>query len=185
MCHFVTAVLPRGADIDALRPIADAHSRRLEPLENRSVQAQLQQGEQYFLTTRASCDCGCALGARGGTGSHTALDAAAAARRRRLKGWSAARVARWIEQKEEALTRANEKHDTCVYSGAAEWVEFVRTTLSSGATPYIGLLLHWSSGPLSQRMKILERVVVPFSQINEDTILDAREDVLYIFQRDP
>lgn len=63
MCHYITASLPGSADHAALDALARGYGRQFKPLSNPDIEAQLQPGERYFITTLGHCDCGTPLGA--------------------------------------------------------------------------------------------------------------------------
>jgi hypothetical protein len=87
MCYYITAVLPLSANQVALAAIAHKYGRRLQPLTNPSIEAQLQAGEKYFVTTVGHCDCGTALGALAREYAQTKpVDQLAQERKLKLKG---------------------------------------------------------------------------------------------------
>lgn len=182
MCHYVTAVLPESADLEALGAIAAAHGRQFRPLANPSIERRLLEGERYFLTTLGHCDCGTAFGARNAPAGRRRLDPAAETTRLRAKGWSEAKIARALSQKAGAASRAKAARAARDRSASTDWVRFVHDVLSSKATPYVGLLLHWYSGALSTRIELAGREAVPGAAVAESVLLDAKEDVLYVFR---
>lgn len=179
MCHFVTAVLPESANREALTTIVDSYGRKLEPLANASIEAQLRPGERYFLTTHGACDCGTALGAL--IGEEAAIqkrkDAANSEEAKlKKKGWSQSKIARWRAQKAEHFAKPTHTQES------TEWTQLLKDVLSSGYTESIGLLLHWYNGSLSGQVEIKGRKVISAPQITPEMLGRIQEDVLYEFK---
>lgn len=184
MCHFITAVLPKAANVALAREVAELHHRRLVEQENSSVAAQLGPGELYFLTTPGQCDCGTMLGCMQRLGVPASRDKDAESARLKRRGWSDAKVARWLADKDKAVERnvAN-RADFCQnhLNDNDHWVELLRAVLTAQATPYIGLLLHWYSGPLTGRIRLAAREVVDKPDSWPQALANMREDVVYLF----
>lgn len=66
----------------------------------------------------------------------------------------------------------------------ASWLGFLRATLESGKTPYIGLLVHMYSGSLEADFELKARRVVRCGDRTGDMLGRMEEDVLYVFYRD-
>jgi hypothetical protein len=49
--------------------------------------------------------------------------------------------------------------------------------------PYIGILLHMYSGPLSGRIQLSRRQIVPAGELTADPLADLEQDVIYEFRR--
>jgi hypothetical protein len=181
MCHFISAVLPASADLPLLEQIASAHGRRLQPLNNPSVRALLKPGEGYFLTTQGHCDCGTSLGEVARAESQlpklqNAVDTKEQKLRR--KGWTAAKVARWREQKVQHLQSPRDS----VSDEITRWLSLLKQILTFGGSPYIGLLLHWYDGQVEDDIEISERQAVPFKLLGPEFLGRLKEDVLYDFR---
>lgn len=104
-------------------------------------------------------------------------------KRLRAKGWSEAKIARSLARQEDAAARAEKLRGAHDVREATGWLEFIDEALKSSLTPYLGILLHWYSGPLSERITVAGREVVSCSELSAEVLADAREDVLYVFQR--
>ncbi len=177
MCHFITAVLPRSANHSALAEIAARHGRALKPQRNPSVEEHLKPGEHYFLTTKCHCDCGTTLGALRRAESKFERRKSAAEKEEsklRRKGWSEAKIKRWKEQKAEHLAKLKSTQD------ATDWEDLLRDMLNSRQTPFVGLLLHWYSSSIEERIELQGREDV---KVSAETLGRMREDVLYEFQK--
>lgn len=176
MCHFITAVLPGSANLSALAEIASRHGRALKPQRNLSVEEHLKPGEHYFLTTQSHCDCGTTLGALRRADSKLERRKSAAEKQEsklRRKGWSEAKIKRWKEQKAEHLAKLKSTQN------ATDWEHLLIDLLNLRQTPFVGLLLHWYSGPIEERIELQGREDVKASA---ETLGRMREDVLYEFQ---
>lgn len=178
MCHFITAVLPGSANHAALAEIAARHGRALKPQRNPSVEEHLKSGEHYFLTTQGHCDCGTALGALGRAESKLERRKSAADNEEsklRRKGWSEAKIKRWKEQKSEHLAKPKSTPE------ATDWEDFLKELLSSRQTPFVGLLLHWYSGPIEGRIELQGREA---ANLSAEILGRMQEDVLYEFRKE-
>lgn len=98
MCHYITGTLPSATVPPAAMPVAESHHLQFEALANPFVQEQLRQGEGYFRLGRGMCDCGTPLGSRDPSASRWRPSAKELVKLHR-KGWSEAKIARWMEQK--------------------------------------------------------------------------------------
>lgn len=182
MCHYVTATIPNSADSDAIAAVFEAHGLGFSLVENRHVQPQLHKGDRYVLTTRGSCDCGTPIGSRRTVGRDEPHARELAKLRKR--GWSEAKIRRWLEQKRETRERSERQADAAARSRtpeAAEWVALLADVLGHAAR--VGLLLHWYRGGIDSERITLEREVVPRVELTAERLLSMREDVIYEFQR--
>src|SRR5687768_8778719 len=106
MCHYITATLPQSVDTDSVAPIFRSHKFAFDLISNPHVSAQLEAGDLYLLTTTGHCDCGTALGSLNVRGPQDDLSHERELKKFRKQGWSEAKIARWIQQKENT----KEKH---------------------------------------------------------------------------
>jgi len=180
MCHYITAVLPANADITRLQGIAESHQHALRPLHSLAMQGQLEAGEQYFVTTAGHCDCGTPLGAfkvRPGRDDRISKE-----RKLRLKGWSESKIARALDQHDAHEGRERESRLTTLESGLVEWRNLVLAWLESGATPYIGLMLHFYDGPIDEGFALQGREIKERAAVDASTLGHMVDDVLYEFR---
>ena len=186
MCHYITAVLPKAAEHQALDAIARKHGRQFRPLSNPGVEEFIQPTEAYFLTTLGHCDCGTPLGTRSrSSGKRKPLDLAAQEKQLRQKGWSEARISRSLSQKREKLFEANLVSEKETKKSTVAWHSLLTEVISSGKTPYVCLLLHFYSGSLQSRIEVSERIATRLSSDTADFLGMMREDVLYEFRSQP
>jgi len=185
MCTYITAVISAGADEATLSQIADRWGHGWEAIDNPHVQAQLRSWERYFSTTRKHCDCGTALGSAGPEWRHRHKDPADKVPGLRRKGWSEAKIARWLEDKQRAAGHRERKEAWLADQppGPEEemWLGFLREGLAQGAARSIGLLLHWYSGDLDERISIVGRTRVDVSTADGAVLREMEYDRLYDF----
>jgi len=181
MCHYVTAALPPGTDLPALRQLLGGKCG-LVPVENPSVQAQLPPGTVYVYLSGNYCDCGTPLG-RLRRDLGRADDPEGQVPRLRRKGWSEARISRWRDQKQAAREKDRRTVQGMAEGMTAEvewWLSYLRRLLGAGGVRSIGLLLHWYSGSLTgERITLRERIRLPIGQVRPEFLVQIEEDVLY------
>ena len=181
MCHFVTAVLPNTVPREVLDGIAKLHGKQFEPLENLSVQEQLRATESYVLATAGVCDCGTGLGAL--TRSESSVHGRNEDEDRlRRKGWSETKIARSLDMKEGRSLAQHAKREEAALENVQIWLELLAQVFSSNRVPYVGLLLHWYSGPLNSRIQLHGRQVVRREELTAKVLASMREDVVYEFR---
>lgn len=178
VCHYLTAALPEGVDLPALAPILKTHRQTLTPLSNPWVEAQLPAALAYSSACGKHCDCGTAVG---WLAQQDPLEPGADATRLRRRGWSDARVQRWLEEKGRAHEkRFRDREGSTPHDEAEAWAAFIRALLIGGRLNCFGLLLHWYSGsPETERFRLRDtRTASP----DAGAILRVEEDVLTLFE---
>lgn len=181
MCHYITAILPPSAQASAIADIFRKHGRALIALENPSVQAKLLEGERYFVTSKARCDCGTGLGASqrvGRSRRRSTLDSQVENLRR--KGWSDAKVSRWLQQHDEQQMAHSKTGD--LTGGVDGWIALLKEVVGSARADSVCLLLHSYHGPLSEPIQIKRRSVIAEKDITSEALRAIDEDVLYEFK---
>lgn len=186
MCHFITATLPRGADADAAAAIARRHGRVWVPCENPHVISQLGTGEGYFFTTSGHCDCGTAVGSLARPQLPRRKPEKQVPKLRR-KGWSEAKIQRWLDEKHGTEKRRAAEAEARVGNPPFEaemWVSLLRDLLAELVVDHVGLLLHMYCGGLeTEPIHLLRSRSVEPPELTVDLLLQAEEDVLYRFQK--
>ena len=186
MCTYITAVLAAGADEERVRGLADHWRHGWEAIENRHVLKQLRPGERYYMTTGKYCDCGTALGSLSSEWRGRTDEPSLKVPALRRKGWSEAKIARWLEDKRKAAGHRQRKEQWLAGNPAGPeeelWLGFLNAAITQGATRSIGLLLHWYGGAVeTERIDIGSRTQVRLAQANEDVLRRMEYDVLYEF----
>ncbi|WP_286392273.1 hypothetical protein [Pseudanabaena mucicola] len=177
MCYFITAVLPRSANLPVLTDIAIRHGRALKPQRNPSIEEHLEPGEHYFLTTQGHCDCGTFLGSLARDESKLERQKNTADNEElklRRKGWSETKLKRWKEQKADRLTKSKSALD------AANWESLLNDMLNSCQTSFVGLLLHSYNGPIEEHIDLRGREA---ASVTAETLAQMQEDILYEFRK--
>lgn len=182
MCHFVTAVLPEAAPLQALDGIARLHGKQFAPLDNPSVHTQLRSAETYVLATAGVCDCGTGLGALGRAEARTRVNEHAEVRKLRRKGWTETKISRSLAMKEGRVLAQHARRTDDALADAQAWLDMLMDVFSSTQVPYVGLLLHWYNGALSSRIELQGRQVVPQGELTPRTLASMKEDVVYEFR---
>lgn len=112
-----------------------------------------------------------------------APDWAAEEHRLLKKGWSQAKVARSLGQRREHWDSDAGKDAQTNVEAMASWVNLIEAVLDSGSTPYLGLLIHFYSGPLDEQVELTGRVDVSRGEAQAEYLGGMKEDMLYVFQR--
>ena len=188
MCTYITAVIPARADEAAVRRCADEWGHGWAAIDNRYVLGQLRPGERYYLTTRKHCDCGTALGSLGPEWEHRPDDPTEKIPALRRRGWSGAKIARWLKDKERA---AGHRQRTAALGAGHPampeeelWLGFLRAAVAGGLAESVGLLLHWYSGRVeSERIDLENRTRVPLGELDETVLRNMAYDHLYEVRR--
>ncbi|MAG59048.1 MAG: hypothetical protein CMJ83_22395 [Planctomycetes bacterium] len=184
MCLFITATLSSDANLDALRPLITQHQLEFAPLDNPHVREQLEPGEGYFHASGCHCDCESTLGSH--PSSREPVDREVR-RHLRRKGWSEAKIQRWLDQ-QKAIAARNERvarqQGGRPTPSLRQWEEALRALIDSGHTSHVGLLLHDFQGSLSAEViTVLARESIPVEELSAQYLLGLRKDVLYRFGR--
>ncbi len=189
MCHFITATMAPQGDEASVRRLAKASLLQWDPIEHLGVQASLASGERYYLTTSRSCDCGTEIGLA--LRSESALpsqqrDFSRDIRNLKKKGWSAAKIDRWMEQSKADTARKHQEAANRLSGQHLElqrWVQFIASVLDGGHAQWIGILLHWYSGDIAtESIDAGNRRWLSRRELTEDYLLRAEEDVLHTFR---
>jgi len=189
MCHFITATLPKDADLEKSAEVFNAYQLRFKEMENESVREHLEKGDYYIFTTKGICDCGTVLASQDPknyqpdeTDAPEYIDKVI--EKLRAKGWSDAKISRW--QKESELNDEKTKREEAqtheqAMTSAEDWVNFIQDILSSKATKRIGILVHEYKGSLDSRIEILGKETVPLKKLGPKFLVEMHEDVIYDF----
>ena len=181
MCYYITAVLPPATDPLAAQSIAERHGRNLTPIENGGVKEQLRSGELYCLTTAGHCDCDTTLGLLSRKRQPHQTQKDARARKLEALGWSKTKIERALSQSAQSQERNAAR---AAQSAAAEtegWAKFIAAVHAAGI-PYIGLLLHFYDGALSQNIQLKSRVLLKSSSQATAVLPRIAEDTIYEFR---
>ena len=180
---------PNG-DESAVRRLAKASLLKWEPLDNPGVIKQLRRGERYFLTTRGMCDCGTEIGVSvrtAGTLPPRDADLSREVKKLKKKGWTDAKVDRWIEQTKADVARKHTESEARLRGPHPEvdrWIQFVSLVLAGNHADWIGILVHWYGGNVAtEAIAAGNRRWVTLDNFTEDYLLNAEEDTLHTIAR--
>lgn len=184
VCYYITGLLGARGNAVQVQRIAETFHIRWEPIENSSIKRQLAAGESYYYTTWSTCDCMTSLGSgRNDPGLPRNHDRKVAQLRK--QGWSAAKIDRWIADREVVATRKRlAKAEQAALPGpdAQRWAELFTTVLTSKAATSIGLLLHWyKRGVENERFDNLKAQSLTKDELSPEFLGKIEEDVLYRF----
>ena len=179
MCTFITIVLPASANLPGVKTLAEAAGLGFAPYRNPNLEGQLQPGELLVRATLGHCDCDTPL-ARLAAGRETKI--AEQPVRSPRKGWSAAKLARWAEQKRAAVDR--DEHGVLADERLDRWLTFLLGALSVKGVTFVGLLVHTINHGLEDSpCQLAGRQLLPISTIDRDKLTRLAQHVLYAFHR--
>jgi hypothetical protein len=175
MCYCITLVV-RGSDAATIDAVLRRHGRQAKPISNASIRGALVPGEAQFLTTVGHCDCGTAL-------APTVIDRAGKrteqAAKLAKKGWSQAKIDRWLSDRVKADDRADERRHANTPDSLDLWFRVISDLLATPGVQHAGLLLHFYSGDLEDEVIEPIRETVPVRDF-EAGLANIREDQLLI-----
>ena len=179
MCIFITIVLPASANLPGVKTLAEAAGLGFAPYRNPNLEGQLQSGELLFRATLGHCDCDTPLASLA-VGQETEIAEQHVWPPR--KGWSAAKLARWAEQKRAAADR--DEHGVLADQRLDRWLTFLCGALSVKGVTFVGLLVHTINHGLEDSpCQLAGRQSLPISTIDRDKLTRLAQHVLYAFQR--
>jgi hypothetical protein len=185
MCLYITATLPQNAKLGCVAPIFDSHKLSFVIVSNSSVLEQLPSGDVYISTTTSHCDCGSALGSLSRLSRDEPENYEHEIKKMKRKGWSEAKIRRWLEQKEQTKEKHTREDERLAKSNtplARDWAEFISDVLGSKCTGSIGILLHFYHTDVeNERIKILGKEKVKLDELTPRRLMEMKEDLVYEF----
>ncbi len=196
MCLFVAAILPPEVEPASFQPLIDRHGLGFAAIKFATPPGLLTVGERcYYATKRASagasCDCGIELGSFSREpSSHDDADERVppppddkAVRKKRKKGWSEARIRRWLEQlnghRQRRAVERERQLDRAISYQHPTWPVFLNELIGRNVK-YLGFLLHEYGGRVqSEILSPTRREVVPLAAADQRFLLQMQEDVIY------
>jgi hypothetical protein len=181
MCTYIDAALPRDADLDAV-------SAAIARLNLGSGTEPGHPGGDPMIVSvlpQKYCHCGTVLGSV--NRPHTPDDAAFERQleQHRKRGWSEARIRRWLEEKHRVQRRSEREYRegrdrSRTDYRANTWCDFLKEVLTTGATSRIGLRVG-EPDQKGREKPISRQVTVRLDELDERTLEEMDEDVLYWF----
>ena len=173
MCYYIALVV-RGSDAATIDGVLRRHGRQAKPISNASIGGALVPGEAQFLTTVGHCDCGTAL-------APTVIDRAGKRTEQvaklAKKGWSQAKIDRWLSDRVKADDRADERRHANTPDSVDLWSRIIADLLATPGVQHAGLLLHFYSGDVEDEVIEPIRETVPIRDF-ETRLANIREDQL-------
>ncbi|MCL2785339.1 MAG: hypothetical protein FWD55_07885 [Propionibacteriaceae bacterium] len=192
MCHYITASLA-GISVDELNTVLLKNGDRVSfsLAVNQHVQAFLNPGEVYLVHNASTCDCGTELGKAAQSYPNENASSPDSVERDlaklRAKGWGEEKIRRWLAEKQLAAEHAGQANlvrqqvlNESGWHGVQQWVDVITTAIELAGAKSFGLLLHWYSGPLSERMSVTRRDF-PLTDLGVELLAHMPEDTLYAF----
>jgi hypothetical protein len=185
MCHYITATLPARADFKAAEAIFKCHGFGFAENDNPNLSSQLEKGDRQFLTAGKYCDCGTSLGSY-------RVDARPAVSKRELdqlrrKGWSEAKINRWLEEK-AAASEKDRRGARPELAGTdrelVRWFAMMDELFQSGAADRVGILLHDYSGSVaSEKISLSATETHSLAESTPLVLGELAEDLLCVFTK--
>lgn len=173
MCYYIALVV-RGSDAATIDGVLRRHGRQAKPISNASIGGALVPGEAQFLTTVGHCDCGTAL-------APTVIDRVAnrteQVAKLAKKGWSQAKIDRWLSDRVKADDRAAERRHANTPDSVELWCGIISALLATPGVQNAGVLLHFYSGDVEDEVIEPIRETVPIRDF-EARLTSIREDQL-------
>ncbi|MCR5877740.1 hypothetical protein [Phenylobacterium sp. J367] len=177
MRHFITLIVPSDGVV-ALDAVMTRHGRRAQPMDNPSVREVLLDGERQYLTTAGPCDCGTVLGVTPVAAEELENDLAREAARLTRKGWSAAKIARALDDRRRADARPKGRDGP---DSLDLWTEVLAGLRDGLKLPYAGLLVHAYRGGLEDEIISATRRAVGRGIPHPEGLAALVEDEVTIF----
>ena len=179
MCIYISAIVPKNADLPRLSEIAASFKKDLQPFKNASIQKFLNPNESLFLTTRGHCDCDSAIGSSRST-RRKLRDIDEERLKLAKKGWSHGKIERSLAQRMEQILKREEDQNSQAGKDLENWLGFLLAALGMGKAPYVGLLTHHYSGSLgAELVPISGREIISVTNVTQATLAGINEDVIY------
>ncbi|MFX0074196.1 MAG: hypothetical protein ACFE96_02040 [Candidatus Hermodarchaeota archaeon] len=182
MCYYITATLPKEADLLSLKPVFEKHKMSFTSVMNEKVLAQLRPGELYFRATKKYCDCDTILGSQTRPQEYENLLKSKKVKTLRKKNWSEQQIEAWIMEKiaKKPHKKGLKKTSREIEEEINNWINFVNVILNTNKR--IGILKHWyNSSLISEDIRIKKTEQINLKDLTEEKLLNLEEDVLYEF----
>ncbi len=149
MCDFVLLTLPAHADLTAL---GERVGNPLEEREIPSLQAELPARTRIVRWRGGRCDCGTPIGSLRLPGSAEARRELRELEQRRKRGWGAAKIDRWLAEKEKVHRREVARVESAGRAPVPAlvwWTEALQVVGEGVGRAPVGLIKQVFSGELS------------------------------------
>ncbi len=180
MCHFIYLVLPKTANVAAVRGIASQFDRALEPVDSHPMDSMLKPNEAMFRTTKGMCDCGTCLG-RAAMDQSGERDFHQDVQKLKKRGWSSAKIDRWLTAKSTSDRRTQDQKTGKHLADTERWLALLRTCLDQGGSKSIGVLLAWEGGATPSVPKADRAARSSLAAMTAQTLMHLKENCIHEF----
>jgi hypothetical protein len=171
MCTYIMVVVPSGTDEEKAREVFKRHGLRFNVFKDSPPAVR----KDMCATTCKHCDCGTALG-----NERAALmaspDPEAEIPKLRKKGWSQAKIQRWLEDKARRPDRRVERNELEL----AQWMALIPDVLESDVVNRIGVFVHFYNERFGADI-IRRKERIPLDRLSPDLLVSMADDTLYEF----
>jgi hypothetical protein len=175
MCSYISLITD-CPDADQLRKVFVDFGRDSVPMANPSIQRLLVGRERQYCTS-GKCDCGTVLGL---DEREPAPDFTKAIQSKTKRGWSKAKIERWLAEQKKKELRPEDRLDSHDF-----WARIVREVLNIRGTTAAGLLVHYYEGLLDEEeFDASRREIVPSDDLVA-AVKEMRVDELLVFRPRP
>ncbi|MFN8673714.1 MAG: hypothetical protein U0457_16760 [Candidatus Sericytochromatia bacterium] len=185
MCHYISCVIQSSFKLEDLNYIGKKYSKNFSSCNNYYIYKQLDNNENYLIKNSKHCDCGTELGILQRNFNHINSKRIKNNSLEKLKnkGWSDSKIKRWLEDKNRLISKEKKKMDN-FYSNdnldIKSWINFIKDLFIETEIKKFGLLLHWYKGDVNnENIKLLNKILIHLSELDEDKLLQINEDTLY------
>jgi hypothetical protein len=180
--------MKKSTPLEVLCEISKPHGLHFIDIKNEFVEQQLPQGTIYLWKKSSHCDCGTALGCMNLRNQQTEVpDRESETKRLRKKGWSEAKIQRWVEEKDKASDKKEARNEMYRHSQelrAEEWVKFIKDAVAHPAVGEFGLLLHfYKTAPERETIELKRHETTSVHTLSPEYLMSIDEDVLYLFRK--
>lgn len=179
MCHFILSTIPPNVDQEIILRTIKKYHRDYRPAEHNLSGEIIHKDDKLYYTTKGHCDCGTPLGT--GNNSRSKGPSKRDLSKLRRKGWSEAKISRWVDQWMKNIKKDNRKlseYDRSTTPEITEWKELVIDILSQKEIVRFGLVLVWSP---KSKITIDSVKQISLDNLDIDVLRCMEENVLYEF----
>ena len=184
MCFYITATLPKEANIEELKSLFDKYDMAFVPINNKYVESQLRPKELYFRATKHYCDCNTILGMNNISIEYDKLLKSKKVKNLKKKNWSNEQIDKWIKKKIKKKNphAIKTKVSAEIDQETNNWINFIREILKTESIKRLGILKHWYTKSLStEKILIRKSNRIKITELSSELLYKFEEDILYEF----
>jgi hypothetical protein len=176
MCTYLYAVLPPGAELTEVESLLESNNL---DFGTRGAGSPVPQG-RLVRATRNWCDCSSVIGSQAHPRPHARSPEEEISKLRR-KGWSEAKITRWLSSKHtaaEAREQRQAANNMTKDQELAMWLAVLPAVVRGARLHSLGLVHHFHSR--NETVSIQREERVPVESLCADLLVRMHEDVLYL-----